>query len=174
VACDGLDHVGRVHAGLEPRVEAERHHPPQPVAVTCQQQIAGGRVALGDAAQELIGVGAVDVGHGQRLLEEILPPPPESNRAGKDFQGSVQCRRQFYRRRGRAACKKSKTARPPRRSATCGAQTPDDNRAPGPADKDTEVSPRAANCAPRAAVNTDSALVWHHGGPVSCTHETER
>ena len=48
-----LDHVGGVDAALEPGVEAQRHHPPQPVAVALEQLDDGGPVARGGAGDKV-------------------------------------------------------------------------------------------------------------------------
>jgi hypothetical protein len=61
---DLLDHVGRVHAGGQPRVQAQGDHPPQPRPVPLQQRAAGAAVAGAGAPQQLLGVGR-GVGHGK-------------------------------------------------------------------------------------------------------------
>jgi hypothetical protein len=53
---DLLDHVGRVDAGGQARIQAERDRPPQPVAVPLQQRPAGQAAPGAGAAEKLVGV----------------------------------------------------------------------------------------------------------------------
>ncbi len=48
-----LDHVRGVDAPLEPGVEAQRHHPPQPAAVPLEQLDDRGLVAGGGARDKI-------------------------------------------------------------------------------------------------------------------------
>jgi hypothetical protein len=63
-----LQDVGGIDAALEPAIQSEPDHPPQPVAIAGEQLGEGVRVPGAGAAQQVVGRARVD-GHGRAHKE---------------------------------------------------------------------------------------------------------
>ncbi len=71
-----LEDVGRVDPPLQPPVEAEPDHPPQPLAVSGEQLGQGPLVPAFEAEEQVVIVSLVLVGHGYPPFQLNCAPAP--------------------------------------------------------------------------------------------------